>query len=372
MALTRFLPTPSDRMGILWTLLQIDDAVILEYGTEGTTAYAMKTFMMMGMDVHNKLFATGLDENNVVMGDTASLEKKIVELDKKFSPKAIFVMASSVSSMTGADVKGVCTYMQEEVSAKIIVFTQGGFNGDYSSGIEACYTELVSNFAISQFGTENCYNILGVSAMEPNAKADVLEIEKVLSKNFGLYKNAVLSFESNLESIETMSKAKVNLVLSYEGLKAADILKERFGTPYVYALPIGETSTNQWLSDIANAISVRFELSKMNPAKKLNRDVLIFASYDKALALKACMAEMGCTILDVICTHKIKNHENIRYIAKEKDKIVLLKSTKNAIIIGETELINLADNTNVKINIASNNMGSILGNVETHLIQNIN
>ncbi|MFI3172833.1 MAG: nitrogenase component 1 [Eubacteriales bacterium] len=354
MALTRFLPTPSDRMGILWTLLQIDNAVILEYGTEGTTAYAMKTFMIMGMDVHNKLFATGLDENNVVMGDTTSLEKKIVELDKKFSPKAIFVMASSVSSMTGSDVKGVCTYMQDEISAELVVFTQGGFNGDYSSGIEACYTDLVSNFAISQFDIENCYNILGVSAMEHSAKADVLEIEKLLSDNFKLHKNAVLSFETSLEKIETMSNAKVNIVLSYEGLKSAEILKERFRTPYVYVLPIGEDATNRWLSDIAKTIPVSFEISKIESTKELNRDVLIYASYDKALALKVYMEKIGCTILDVICTHKIKKQDGIRYLKSEIEKINLFKSAKDTVIFADDNFLKFADDSNVKVSLKQN------------------
>lgn len=352
MALTRFLPTPSDRMGILWTLLQIEDAVILEYGTEGTTAYAMKTFMMMGMDVQNKIFSTGLDENNVVLGDTTSLEKKIVELDKKFSPKAIFVMASSVSSVTGADVKGVCTYMQDEVNAKIVVFTQGGFNGDYSSGIEACYTDLVSNFATIKYKTENCYNILGISAVEYSAKSDVLVLEKLLMENFALHKNAVLSYETNLESIESMSKAKVNIVLTYEGLKAAEILKERFGTPYVYTLPIGKVATNKWLSDISKAISVNLEMPQIEPVKKINRDVLIYASYDKSLALKHYMEEMGCTILDVICTHKIKKQDGIRYIKREKEKITLFQSVNNAIIFADNTFLKFANDSNIKINLS--------------------
>ncbi|WP_249030124.1 nitrogenase component 1 [Tannockella kyphosi] len=349
MALTRFLPTPSDRMGILWSLLQMEDAIILEYGTEGTTAYAMKINMMMGMNVQNKLFVTGLDENNVVMGDTTNLEKKILELDKKFSPKAIFVMASSVSSMTGTDVKGVCKYMQEEVNAKLVVFSQGGFNGDYSSGLQASYTDLISNFAISRMKKENCYNILGVFAMDKSANADVLEIEKQLSNNFGLHKNAVLSLETNLEKIETMSKALVNIVLSYEGLKAAEILKERFDIPYIYGQPIGITATNKWLIDIAKAINMDFEITKTEQSKQLNRKVLIYASYDKALALKQYMEEKGCTVLDVVCTHKIKKQDSIRYIKNEKEKIDLFKLTKDSIVFGDDTFLKFADNSNVKI-----------------------
>lgn len=67
------------------------------------------------------------------------------------------------------------------------------------------------------------------------------------------------------------------------------------------------------------------------------------------------MEEQGCNILDVICTHKIKNQDGIRYIAKEKDKINLLKSTQNAIIFADDTFLKFADSSNVKIKIENTN-----------------
>lgn len=367
MALTRFLPNPSDRMGILWSLLQINDAVILEYGTKGTTAYAMKIFSMMGMDT-SRLFATGFDENSVVMGDTSDLESKIIELDKKFTPKVIFVMASSVSSMTGSDVKGVCAYMREKVSAKIIVFTQGGFNGDYSSGLESCYTDLVTNLSIHKVAKENCYNILGVSAMEKTAKDDVLAIQKMILENFNLTANAVLSFETDLGKIETMSKAQVNIVLSYESLKAAKILEERFGTPYVYGYPIGENSTNTWLSDIATKIGASYDMKEAQSNQKIDKNVIIYADFDKALAIKKYVEELGATNIETICKHKIKKQDGIRYIPIEKEKIDVFKHAKNAIVFADATLLQFVDNSNTKIHTEDN---SLLGNTYNYNIKNI-
>ncbi|MFI3229240.1 MAG: nitrogenase component 1 [Bacillota bacterium] len=352
MALTRFLPTPSDRMGILWTLLQIEDAVILEYGTQGTTAYAMKTYSLMGMSVANKLFSTGLNENDVVMGDTASLEKKIVELDRNLSPKAIFVMASSVSSMTGADVKGVCHYMQKSVNARLVVFTQGGFNGDYSSGIDACYTDLIAKFSVNKYEKTNTYNILGISSAESSAKNDVVQIKNAMKKHFGLLPQAVLAFETNLTKIQEMSQASINIVLSYEGLKGAEILKERFGTPYVYILPVGERATNEWLTEIATILDVKYEYKEETPQNHIDRKVLIYASYDKAVAIRKEMIARGCSEIDTICTHKIKQQADIRYISGEKEKILLFRSASNAIIFADDGMLNLSNNSNTKINLS--------------------
>ena len=47
MSLVRYLPTPSDRMGILWSLLSVEGSVILEYGPAGTTHYSMSLFLSL-------------------------------------------------------------------------------------------------------------------------------------------------------------------------------------------------------------------------------------------------------------------------------------------------------------------------------------
>ena len=143
MSLTRFLPTPSDRMGILWSLLPIDGCVVLEYGPAGTTHFSMSLFGELGESQQDRLFTTHMSEDDVVMGDVSRLEKAIVEIDSSFAPKVIFVVASSVAAVIGTDIKGVCSYMQEQVSAKLIAFEQGGFRGDYSVGLAEAYKLLV-------------------------------------------------------------------------------------------------------------------------------------------------------------------------------------------------------------------------------------
>ena len=50
MALIRNFPVPSDRMAIISTLLNFEDAVVLEYGPEGTTHFSMNFFNKLGQD----------------------------------------------------------------------------------------------------------------------------------------------------------------------------------------------------------------------------------------------------------------------------------------------------------------------------------
>ena len=76
MGLCRYLPTPSDRMGILWSLLAIGDSVIVEYGPAGTTHFSMSLFGELGVDQQNRLFTTHMSEDDVVMGDVSRLERR--------------------------------------------------------------------------------------------------------------------------------------------------------------------------------------------------------------------------------------------------------------------------------------------------------
>ena len=95
MALIRNFPVPSDRMAIISTLLNIEDAVVLEYGPEGTTHFSMNFFNKLGQDYPDRLFTTGVDDSDIIMGSTEHLERGILELDALYSPKAISEQADS-------------------------------------------------------------------------------------------------------------------------------------------------------------------------------------------------------------------------------------------------------------------------------------
>lgn len=346
MSLTRYLPIPSERMGILWTLLSIKDAIIVEYGTAGTTAYASKIFGCSGLDPHGRLFTTGLSETNVVMGDTTVLEEKLLELDQTYHPKVLFVLASSTSSIIGTDIKGVCNAMADKVNATIIPFTQGGFGGDYSKGCQSTYTTLVDTLATEIFPTENCYNLMGVS---PSWNCeDVATVKTMMSTHFGLQPYTQLCYDTSLTAITQMAKAKINLVVSYEGLQSAKILAQRFGTPYVYGLPVGTTGTNQWLHDVGTVLGTTITPAPLPQPMGHGKDVVIYADQDKALALGQCATELGYNVTHIITPHKPTKGTDVIYFKTETEKIAFFKELKNALILGDETFAMLADSTNVK------------------------
>ena len=89
MSLCRYFPTPSDRMGILWSLLCIEDSVVLEYGPAGTTHYSISLFGGLGVDQQNRLFTTHMSEDDGALSGPAPSTRESESSPDTVSTRAI-------------------------------------------------------------------------------------------------------------------------------------------------------------------------------------------------------------------------------------------------------------------------------------------
>ena len=253
--IVRYLPTPSDRMGLLWTLLTIKDGVILELGPSGTTHYSMESISEFGIPMRGNLYCTHIDEDNIIMGDTARFEEAIIELDGERHPDCMFLMGSSLTSVIATDINGICRVVENDVSAKLIPFDQGGFVGDYSYGLQLALTSITKALAEkTQEVKPRTFNILGAGMDSYRMKSDVKEICRLMEEAFGWTAHEIIPCESTLDSFRHAGSAAVNLVIRDEALPAAKILEERCETPYVTGMPYGYQGTLKWLEQVAASI----------------------------------------------------------------------------------------------------------------------
>lgn len=374
MSLTRFLPLPSDRMGILWSLLPIEDSVVLEYGPAGTTHFSISFFGELGANKQNHLFTTHMSEDNVVMGDTKCLEEAIVEVDKDLSPKVIFVVASSVAAVIGADIKGVCNYMQEKVQAKLLAFEQGGFKGDYSSGLEESYRLLARELPVEDPKDQpDTVNLIGFSMGAYRAHSDRAEIERLLDKAFGLKVGACLCGETSIDAIEQMGGAALNLVLRDEGIKAAESLRQRFGTPMVKGAPYGYKGTLSWLEEISEVLGKPISAACMEEIREriddtayypmrtmmLKKDkpfVALLGEYSTIMGMGAFLNEMGFPNQRKICLHSLKSipqpDESVSFYKNEGDRLNAVKELHRSLILGDDPTMSICAEDNVFMRIS--------------------
>ena len=386
MSLVRFLPTPSDRMGIIWSLLAVQGAIVLEYGPAGTTHYSMGLYGGLDLRFQNRFFTTHMSEDDVVMGDVTRLEDALVELDKSYAPKVIFVVASSVTAVIGTDIKGVCRYMQNEVKAKLIAFDQGGFRGDYSIGLAETYKLLVRNLPQKGVAQESgIYNIIGASVWRYRMESDVWEIKSLLSEALGLSCNACLCCDTSVEELEDMGKAQVNIVLGNEGLAAARYLQEKFGTPYVYAVPYGYSGTLSFLKQVGEAVGrepdsmvlLRLQtkeksLSRLSLFTMMGnnkpRMAVVKGDYDLVQGVSAFLEQGGINVLHKMCAHSLKAiaepAADVESYAEESDWLQVIRGLQDTLILADDVALLQADADNMKVLISAPFMNSA---VATHM-----
>lgn len=387
MSLVRFLPTPSDRMGIIWSLLAVQGAIVLEYGPAGTTHYSMGLYGGLGLRFQNRLFTTHMSEDDVVMGDVTRLEDAIVELDKSYAPKVIFVVASSVTAVIGTDIKGVCRYMQNEVKAKLIAFEQGGFRGDYSVGLVETYKLLVKNLPKKDVHPEEgVYNIIGASAWRYRMASDIIEVKSLLKEALGLECNACLCCDTSVEELQEMGKAQVNIVLGNEGLAAAKILQEKFGTPYVYAAPYGYSGTVNFLEQVGEAIGetpnpmvlMRIKMKEKGMAMlgmyammgggKIKPVAAVKGDYDMVVGVSAFLEQAGIKVEHKMCAHSLKNivepAKDVKAYAEEGEWLAEIKDLRKSLVLADDVALLQCDASNTKVLISAPFFNGV---VATHL-----
>ena len=361
MSLCRFYPAPSDRMAIIWSLMPIGNAVVLEYGPAGTTHFGGGLYSSLGLELGKSLFTTHISEDDVIMGDVSRLENAILEIDEAYQPKIIFVVAAAVIAVIGTDIAGVCHYMQDKANARLISFEEGGFRGDYTYGLRSVYRMLANEVVKPAPRKENTYSILGASAGSYRIRSDVWEIQNLMREAFGYECSCVMGLECDVSNIEAMGGAELNLVLRTEAVEAAEIIRANCGTPYHYGTPYGYSGTLTWLEEIARIIGKEINPALVERLKKKimrltpmggpmgmgmmgqqKRKASIQGDYDTLLGFKAVLGEMNIEVENMICNHSLKviesRDEQVRFIAKEKERIKLFRSLTGQWCLGSDEM----------------------------------
>lgn len=307
----RKYPCPSDRMGVIWAINGIKDAILIEFGPAGTTHFSIEGLMQFGDEIQTKTFTTHMDENDVTFGNETRLVDAILEIDSVEKPRYIFVLGSSLTAIIGIDIKSIVTEIQERIHAKIIVLPDCDFRKDFREGISETLKILVEHI-VSQTNADtktNTFNILGIGIHDYNHNSDIYEIKRLMKNYFNMEIGTSFSLDTCLDSIENAGRSKINLVINKEGLEAAKLLETRFNQPFIIGKPYGISATQNWLKQIAKAMDVSFneqvdisEIEKVQHHEKLlirqikdlkNKSIFINENFGDMPELKDYLAALG-------------------------------------------------------------------------------
>lgn len=329
----KFFPTPSDRMGTIWTLSTIKDAYVIEFGPAGTTHFAIEGLMQLNAEHRASVYTTHISETDISFGKEDRLEKAILEIDGQYNPKYIFVMASSISAIIGTDIESICYKMEDKVKTKLIPISTGGYAGDHTVGIEATI-EMICKEIVKEADNkkEKTYNIIGNNADIFNFLSDVEEVESIMKEAFGYNLNTTFTAYTTIDELERAGEAEFNLVLRGEGIKGAEVLKKNNSIEYYYGRPYGLEGTTLWIRNIAHKLELevneRYISEKTGRLRKhlmsykfmvrglKNKSVILVGDYDVVIGLADLVEELGLSVEAIIVKHRLS--KRIKKLVPEK------------------------------------------------------
>lgn len=325
------------------------------------------------------LYSTHIDEKDVIMGTTKRIEEALLEIDREYKPKYIFVVGSSIASVIATDLKGICSSMEDSINAKMIAFEGGGFRGDYTLGLREALNALVKTIVKPCDSKKaNVFNIIGATSEEYRIRSNVEEIKSIMKECFNFELGTCFTLDSSIEEIENSGEAALNLVIRNEGIEAANILKEKTNTPFLYGAPYGYIGTLSWIEEVGKLINRPPSLAYISKVRKKMISSKQFHMYKHFIStpLKACIVgnydmivglskffkeDIGFDIGFGICNHSIKKcnneDENIRYFDIEKDKINVIKDCSQSILLGDDVTLAISSEDNVKVKVSNPTLG---------------
>lgn len=352
MEVCKYYPVANDRMGAIWTLSSIKDACIIEFGPAGTTHYALEGIGSLNGQEGARIYSTHMDQDDVTFGKYDRLEKAIVELDENIKPKYIFVMASSISSIIGADIESVCFELESQVNAKLIPMTSGGLKDQYPMGIQETLELLVKKIVKPGVADSKKYNILGMTIDKYNYQSDVNEIKRMMKGLFNKEVNTVFTCDTSMEEIENTCQGSLNIVVRKEALKAAEYLKEAHGIPYIYTSLYGLTNLETFIKAVEGIkgyeLNQEFYQEEVEAIKKHlfsvkrsfffykeTKKCAIFGDYDTVKGMKDLITSLGLEVERGEVLYKIPTEEPLVAGQTELERMKYLKNTSLLFLLGD-------------------------------------
>lgn len=259
------------------------------------------------------LFATKLNDVDVVQGTEEKLIDNLKNIDlRNFT--FISLIGTPITSFTGINLKRIARKIEKETGKMVVPFETNGFES-YPVGISNGYLKLGEKL-INKYDTDSSaiqINILGYNPLVLGNDRHLKRLLQVLSGR--AVKLNILGYKGEgLQSMAISSKAKLNLVISEEGVKLAEFLKKEYSIPYIVKLPVGITEMKNFFLILEKELDICFnikdqtEYRQANPGLRgnaANRTVLIIGEPFVSIAIKDCLEkDFGMKKISIISNIK--------------------------------------------------------------------
>ncbi|AEG15745.1 oxidoreductase/nitrogenase component 1 [Desulfofundulus kuznetsovii DSM 6115] len=215
---------------------------------------------------------SGLHTRDLVYGAERKALLTLKKLHNTFRPSFMVLMDCCAASILGEDLPAMIEEARKDgVSATMMYFSGAGFHSYMWQGYEEALLSLVKFMVVSGEKKKNSINLIGFQSDELKSTTDLEEIARIC-RAAGIQLNAVLNCGAFIDIINA-PRASLNVVLGGDGIKLAQAMADKFGTPYVTVdYPYGLAGTREFLRQVAEKLELEidegFLLAEQNYVKK--------------------------------------------------------------------------------------------------------
>jgi len=186
------------------------------------------------------IYISALTEADAVLGNDEKLIADVTAAAKDLSPRFIALCGAPVPLLAGTDFPAIAAEIESRTGIPSFGLHTSGMHS-YLTGAAEALEAFVSHFCTDGLPRTDApsANIIGATPLDFSVNGTVESIIGWLDKaGFGLV--SCMAMGSSPDDIRRASAAHVNLVVSSCGIAAAELLRKRFGTPWVAGVPVGE------------------------------------------------------------------------------------------------------------------------------------
>ena len=299
------------------------------------------------------VFSAGLRDMDAIMGRDDKLIDKLAYANEAIPADFSAIVGTPVPAVIGTDMKALKKMAEKRLGIPCITAACTGTRY-FDKGEEEVWDSLFREFAVKSDDEDNssapAIGIIGATPLSTGFMSGS-ELRKLLDKKG--YENCVVysmgdsknndnsAANTLLEQIKNAGSCTKNIVISPAALKAAEYLKETFGTPYEVDYPfIPAEFEEAILSDIRDAASGKDRLSiliihSQFAANKL-REII---NSNISSEISSCTTEICCATFFMQSSDYTS--EGDLHLSDEDELWEIAKSNKYDIIIadGETETL---------------------------------
>lgn len=236
----------------LGQLAAIRDVAIIHHGpagcsVEGARRYYQERTLAKKRGVTNDTVyvGTGMDENDTIFGSLDSLRQIILEVNRRYSPDAIFVASSCATGIIGEDIDSVVDDVREEIDVPIAAVHCEGFKSRiWATGFDISDHAILSSIVQPPKQKRDTINFKN---FYESARPEIIE----MFKNFDL-EPIFLYCNSTIEELSHISESlATTCICGTLGNYLGNGLEEKYGVPYIRTInPLGVAGFETWLREI--------------------------------------------------------------------------------------------------------------------------